>query len=130
MLLDHLPRRGAMTALATLLTLVTAASADARVLASGFLLSSNASRVGCRVLNVGSTAVTITSADVVTDAGQPVTDFDSCTGTLAAGKSCTVTAPGNMLAGIVRVNGPTKNLRGVCLLMAPGNNVLESTEMR
>jgi hypothetical protein len=118
--------------LVTLLALGAAAPGAARaaVLASGYLLSSNAVRLGCKIWNVGSVPITIKSAQVVLQTGYSATDFENCTGTLAANASCSVSGVGQLLAGIVRVDGGTKNLRGTCMLLTAGNNILESTEMR
>jgi hypothetical protein len=107
------------------------AIARAGVLASGYLGSSNAYRFGCRVLNVGTEPVVITSAKVILDTGSPLTDFDDCTQkTLDPGQKCGFSGPGDTMAGIVKVAGGTKRLRGVCVLLAPGNVVLSSVEMR
>ena len=86
-------------------------------------MSPDAARLGCRVLNVGTTPATITAARIVNVNGVVVTDFDSCTGTLQPGKSCAVSGPGQLLAGIVQVSGTTKNLRGTCLVLAPGIDI-------
>ena len=120
-----------LIALMTLLALSgTAAMAHAGVLASGYLISSNAVRMGCRVLNVGSLPVKILSAEILLGSGYTNTDYDSCTGTLAPGKSCSISGLGQDLAGIVKADGGTARLRGTCMLLTAGNNILGSTEMR
>lgn len=106
------------------------ALAGARVLASGFMTSSNTLRLGCRVQNVGTTAVVITSAKVVTDTGLGQTDFQDCVGTLQPGKACSFTGPGNLLSGVLRVDGSTRGLRGVCTILGQGNNAINSIDMR
>lgn len=117
---------------ATIATIVMAfpALAAARVLASGFMSSSSTLRLGCRVQNVGTTAVVITSAKVVTDTGLGQTDFQDCVGTLQPGKSCSFTGPGNLLSGVLRVDGATRGLRGVCTILGQGNNAINSIDMR
>jgi len=128
---SHARRTAAVIALAALATLAAPAAAGAGVLASGYLLSSNAVRFGCRILNAGSKAVKITSAKVVLDTGTPFADFNGCAGTtLAPGASCTVSGPANHMAGIATVEGTTKGLRGTCMLFAAGNALLAATEMR
>lgn len=110
--------------------LAVPALAGARVLASGLLISSNAVRLGCTVQNLGTTDVVITSAKVVTETGLGQTDYQNCVGTLKAGASCSFTGPGDELSGVLRVDGSTRGLRGVCMLLAAGNNAIEAVPMR
>jgi hypothetical protein len=119
------------TALVAMLLVGAPAGAQAGVLASGVLLSSNAGRFGCWIRNVGSVPVKVTNAFVATSWGTKVTDFDGCTGTtLSPGQSCSFSGPGNMLAGTATVVGPAKQVRGECMLLASGNNAVVSTPMR
>lgn len=121
----------------TLLTVATAlallaspAAARAGMLASGYLLSSNAVRFSCRVLNVGGAEVKIKSAKVVLPSGTPFTDTNNCGASLLPGQSCSFSGPSNHMAGIFTVEGATKHLRVVCMLLTAGNNLVASTEMR
>lgn len=125
----RITHRTLLTAVTALALLAGPAAARAGVLASGYLLSSNAARFSCRVVNVGSTGVKIKSAKVVLPSGTPFTDFNDCVGTLSPGKSCAVSGPSVHMAGIVSVEGTTKHLRGVCMLLSAGNNLIEAIEM-
>jgi len=125
MLRTHFTRTLVAAALAAVGSVAVPASA------SGYLLSSNASRFACKVLNVGAKSVKITSAKVILESGTPFADFNQCAGaTLTPGTSCTVTGPSGHMAGIVTVEGTTKGLRGTCMLLTSGNNVVATTEMR
>jgi hypothetical protein len=107
------------------------ASARAGILASGYLGSSDAQRMGCRVFNAGHSAVTTTSAKVLLESGTPFTEYQNCTQKpLQPGTSCSFTGSGDSMAGIITGDGGTRRLRGVCRLLDSGNVLLGSTEMR
>jgi len=105
--------------------------ARAGKISSGFLLSSNATRMGCILFNAGPSAVKVTSAKILLTTGFPNTEYESCTASpLQPGKSCSVSGNGQALAGQIQVEGITKHLRGTCMLLTAGNNILAVTEMR
>jgi hypothetical protein len=106
------------------------ALASARILASGFMISSDAARLGCRIQNVGTTAVVITSARVVNETGVGQTQFQNCVGTLQPGTTCAIAGNGSLLSGVVLVDGPTRGLRGVCTLLTNGNDAIVAVDMR
>jgi hypothetical protein len=106
------------------------ALAGARVLASGFMISSDAVRLGCRIQNVGTVPVVITSARVVTEAGLGQTQYQDCVGTLQPGTTCSVGGNGNLLSGVVQAEGAARGLRGVCTLLASGNYAIVAVDMR
>jgi hypothetical protein len=131
MIRSHIHRTRTLAALAALWIAAAPATAAAGVLASGYLFSASGTRLACQVLNVGSSPVKITSAKVVLDTGTPFTDFNECAGaTLAPGANCTVSGPGDHMAGIVAVEGPTKGLRGTCMLLTAGQTLIGVAEMR
>jgi hypothetical protein len=105
--------------------------ARAAKLTSGFLISSNATRMGCLVLNAGAVAVKITKAQILLPSGYANTSYETCTGKLLdPGKSCSISGDGQLLAGQVQVEGGTKHLRGTCMLLTTGNDLIGMTEMR
>jgi len=119
----------------TLLTALVIAAlpgiARAAKLTSGFLISGNATRMGCLVLNAGSIAIKVTKAQILLPSGYPNTSYDTCTGKLLEpGKSCSISGDGQTLAGQVQVEGGTKQLRGTCMLLTTGNDLIGVTEMR
>jgi hypothetical protein len=123
------PKILAAAVLAT--TLVTLpALASARILASGFMISSDAVRLGCRVQNVGTTPVVITLARTVTEDGLGKTQFQSCIGTLQPGASCAISGDGNLLSGVLHADGTARGLRGVCTLLSQGNYAITAIDMR
>jgi hypothetical protein len=115
--------------LATVL-LAAPAAASARILASGFMISTDAARLGCRIQNVGTTPVVITSARVVNESGTGQTQYQNCVGTLQPGTTCAIAGNGNLLSGVVMVDGPTRGLRGVCTLLTNGNDAIVAIDMR
>lgn len=113
-------------------TLLLAAPGVARagVLASSYLISTNAIRMACRVINVGPAPIKITEAKIRLSSGFTFTESESCVGMLQPGQNCTIVTSGQDLAGYVRVEGSTKHLRGTCMLLTAVNNILAVTEMR
>lgn len=104
--------------------------ARAGVLASSYLISGNAVRMACRVVNVGQAPIKVTAAKILLPSGYSFTESESCVGLLQPGQNCTIVTSGQDLAGYVRVEGSTKHLRGTCMLLTAVNNVLAVTEMR
>ncbi len=125
----HTRPRTLLTVATALALLASPAAARAGMLAS-YLLSSNAVRFSCRVLNVGGAEVKIKSAKVVLPSGTLFTDTNNCGASLLPGQSCSFSGPSNHMAGIFTVEGATKHLRVVCMLLTAGNNLVASTEMR
>jgi hypothetical protein len=69
-----------LPAAAIALLTLGAGAASAAVLATGPIFSSNASLVDCLVVNVSSAPVTVLSAAIYNQAGQPASGSNGCTG--------------------------------------------------
>lgn len=118
---------------ALVLASVTAGAARAETIASPPSYADGQALVVCRLYNAGSTTVTFDSTRVVPElAPFDLTISSTCTGRLAAGKSCSWSA--RILSGgahLCRVNLSSRtNVRGVMQLLNTFAYPLNSVEMR
>ena len=109
------------------------ATADAAVLASAVLLSTDAQRLDCFVSNVGTRPVEVATVSIANGGGTLLSlADDSCTGTLSPGASCLFSAALDArfsARGTVEVRGSAKGLRGQCQLSA-SSRLVATTELR
>jgi hypothetical protein len=86
--------------------------------------------VRCMVYNAGPGTATITS-HVITTGGTPVPlSFDSCRGTLAAGRLCVIAAPVEQVAHACRFLTSGGNVRGTIAVYSDSDALLHSSDMQ
>ena len=119
---------GAMLGLGVL---TGAASADAKVLATGLMLSSNADLIDCFVSNISDEVVPVALAKVYSYQGAQLAGSDTCSGTnLAAGKTCTVSVPAQAGRFVVRFTAADRAIRAQCQFTSDQNDILATMEAR
>ena len=114
------------------LGLGSASGAGAATLYSGYIASTDAAKLICYVLNVGSTPVKVSGSHITNDGGFPALQFGDCgfIGTLQPGKRCAFYSMLDDGAASITVDSGKGVIRATCQLDDANGNILATTPMR
>lgn len=109
-----------------------AGRAEAKILATGLMLSSSADLMDCFVSNISDAPVPIASAKMFTGQGGEVAGgTDGCSGiNLGAGKTCTVSKTTQAARFVVQFTAADRAVRAQCQFTDDQNGILATMEAR